>query len=124
MTREDYLNNLEIYSVDKPDYESYVYRLQYRDLLQEEIDNVVMFRDMTAGQYVCGYKDTTMISSNSVCREYFIFELLPEDYLGPEKVIKRITLSKEDYEAWIKLCQQVINKKDDDNGEESISTSR
>ena len=34
-----------------------------------------------------------------------------------------ITLSKEDYEAWIKLCQQVINKKDDDNGEESISTS-
>lgn len=33
MTREDYLNNLEIYSVDKPDYESYVYRLQYRDLL-------------------------------------------------------------------------------------------
>ena len=33
MTREDYLNNLDIYLVDKLDYESYVYRLQYRDLL-------------------------------------------------------------------------------------------
>lgn len=126
MNKEHYLTNLDIYEVEKADYESYVYRLKYRDLLEQEEEegSIHLFWDIAAGEYVCGYRDTKNIASNSYFREFFIFEILPEDLLGPEKVVKKIVLSQEDYEAWLNLCNQVINKKEKpDDGGESVSTS-
>ena len=84
-----------------------------------------MFWDIAAGEYVCGYKEETTIANNTTYKDYFIFELLPEECLASEKIIQKVVLSPEEYVAWLKLCNQVMNGKkgDNDDGEENLSTT-
>ena len=126
MKKEDYIKTLDLFQVDKADYESYVYRLRHRDLLETKEENgLVMFWDIAAGEYVCGYKEETTIANNTTYKDYFIFELLPEECLASEKIIQKVVLSPEEYVAWLKLCNQVMNGKkgDNDDGEENLSTT-
>ena len=92
----DYLENLDIFEVEKQDYMSYYHRLSTRQLIKTRPQqNLTVYRDIELNVPVCGIETVEVMGTNM--NRYFIFELLDEELLGEHKTYRKIVLSQEDY---------------------------
>lgn len=96
---EKYLDNLDIYEVDKGDYEAYFYRLPKDIMKTTPQEGMVVYKDIVSGEYVCGILTENIMAMPA--NRYFIFNFLEEERLGPHKTIKHITISAEEYEEFL-----------------------
>lgn len=96
------IDNIDIYEVEKGDYSSYFHRLPKNELMKTTPrEGLVVYKDVVSGEAICGILTETIMGTN--CNRFFIFNFMEEDRLGPEKVIKYITLPEEDYKYFLNL---------------------
>ena len=103
---QKYINNLDLYEVDKGYYSSYEYRCKDRKLmkltpLNTKEKRIVLWRDIETNLLLYGIEITNVMGMDAV--RYFIFEMLNEELLGSEKTIKYINLEEEDYKTFLDL---------------------
>ena len=103
---QKYINNLDLYEVDKGYYSSYEYRCKDRELmkltpLNTKEKRIILWRDIETNLLLYGIEITNVMGMDAV--RYFIFEMLNEELLGSEKTIKYINLEEEDYKAFLDL---------------------
>ena len=111
------IDNIDIYEVDKKDYESYFYRLPKNEIIKTTPrSNLTVYKDLKENVEICGI-ETTLIMGQNCCR-FFIFNLMDEERLGPHKVIQYINLSQEEY---LTLLRKFF--KNGGNNEENLSHS-
>ena len=111
----DYLNNLDLFDVDKIDYDAYFYRLPQNEMIKTTPrEGFVVYRDMIESQLICGVLSENIMAMPA--NRYFIFNFLDEERLGPHKVIKQITLGLEDYENFMKHLTEISFKKAQEEG--------
>ena len=115
------LNMLDIYEVDKTYYYSYVYRCKDRQLMKRHPrEGLIVWEDLETGKLLYGKEVTNIMASEAT--RFFIFELLDEELLGPEKTTQTIEV---DYETYRNFLEAVAlkNKKEDLYGK-NLFTSR
>lgn len=99
----EFLNHLDIYEVDKEDAISYCYRLKARPQIKKTPrEGLEVYMDIETGLYLWGIETTKVMAQEA--RRYFIFEFLDEELLGPHRTVKRVTISNEQFEEFIKRC--------------------
>ena len=96
----DIPENLDIYEVDKADYDAYFYRLPQNDMIEPQL--------------ICGILSENIMAMPA--NRYFIFNFLDEKRLGAHKIIKQITLGLEDYENFMKHLTEISFKKAQEEG--------
>ena len=96
---EQFLSNLDIYEVDKEDYEAYFYRLPKNIMKTTPQEGMVVYKDMTTGDSICGILTENIMAMPA--NRYFIFNFLEEERLGPHKMVKHITMNAEEYEEFL-----------------------
>lgn len=95
------IDKIDIYEVEKADYDAYYFRLPKNDLVKTTPrENLTVFRDMVSGQQICGYETIELMGQE--CRRFFIFNFIDEERLGTYKTQRRIVLSPEEYEKFLK----------------------
>lgn len=100
------LNMLDIYEVDKAYYSSYEYRCQERQLMKRTPrEGLTIWEDLETGKLLYGKEITPVMASNAT--RFFIFEMLDEELLGPEKTIQHIEV---DYETYKKFLEATAAK--------------
>ena len=111
----DIPENLDIYEVDKADYDAYFYRLPQNEMVKTTPrEGFVIYRDMIEPQLICGILSENIMAMPA--NRYFIFNFLDEERLGAHKVIKQITLGLEDYENFMKHLTEISSKKAQEEG--------
>lgn len=99
---------LDIYEVEKGDYESYFFRLPQNDLMKTTPrEGWTLYKDVITQSYVCGVVIENIMGMD--CSRFFIFEFLPEERLGKELTVKQVCLSEEDF---IKFVEGLTHGKD------------
>ena len=112
---------LDIYEVDKTYYSSYVYRCQERQLMKRHPhEGLTVWEDIETGKLLYGKEVTNVMASEAT--RFFIFELLNEELLGPEKTTQTIEVDYETYKNFLEAVASK-NKKEDLYGE-NLFTSR
>lgn len=117
----NFISMLNIYEVDKTYYYSYVYRCKDRQLMKRHPrEGLTVWEDLETGKLLYGKEVTNVMASEAT--RFFIFELLDEELLGPEKITKTIEV---DYETYRNFLEAVAlkNKKEDLYGK-NLFTSR
>lgn len=105
---QNYIDKLDIYEVEKSYYSSYEYRCKDRQLIKlTPNENLTVWRDIETGLFLYG-KETYDIMGSKATR-FFVFELLDEKLLGPEKTIQKIKVDEETYKKFI---EAVTSKKE------------
>lgn len=105
----NYIDNIDLYEVDKKDYSSYEYRLREKQLMKiTPGNNLIIFVDTKTKEWLLGYEETIVMSMPA--RKYYIFTILPEEQLASEKHYKNITMTQEDFNALIKLLVRDKNE--------------
>lgn len=112
----DIFENLDIYEVEKADYDAYFYRLPIKDLMKTTPrEGLTVYKDISNnGEAICGVLSENIMAMPA--NRYFIFNFLDEERLGPHKVIKQITLGLEDYENFMKHLTEISFKKAQEEG--------
>ena len=91
---------LDIYEVDKEDYDSYWYRLPKDEIIKcTPREGYEFYKDSLTKKYVCGILSEDIMGMK--CTRFFIFEFLPEERLGDELVIKEIIIGEDEYKKLI-----------------------
>lgn len=98
---------MDIYEVEKRDYDAYFFRLPKEDLEEERTESQLIYRDKLTGNKVCGIE--IQEHNHITFYRYFIFEFLDEERLGPHKGYKQIVVSKEEYEKLLKAYAEKLN---------------
>ena len=102
----DIFENIDIYEVEREDYNAYFYRLPQNDLMKTSPEkNYIIWKDICTGEPVCGTETYDIMGQK--CIRYFIFNFLEEERLGKHKIIKHIVLSEKDY---MKFLEKLPNK--------------
>lgn len=102
---ENYLDNIDLYEVDKQDYRSYEYRCKERQTMKmRPREGVCIFKDIKTGEWLYGYEEENIMYM--AARRYFIFHFLPNEELGSYLGITQIKMSDEDYEKFLKLLME------------------
>lgn len=117
----NFISMIDIYEVDKTYYYSYVYRCKDRQLMKRHPrEGLTVWEDLETGKLLYGKEVTNIMASEAT--RFFIFELLDEELLGPEKITKTIEV---DYETYRNFLEAVAskNKKEDLYGK-NLFTSR
>lgn len=117
----NFISMIDIYEVDKTYYYSYVYRCKDRQLMKRHPrEGLTVWEDLETGKLLYGKEVTNIMASEAI--RFFIFELLDEELLGPEKITKTIEV---DYETYRNFLEAVAskNKKEDLYGK-NLFTSR
>ena len=97
---------LDIYEVDKAYYSSYEYRCQERQLMKRTPrEGLTIWEDLETGKLLYGKEVTSVMASNAT--RFFIFEMLDEELLGPEKTTQIIEV---DYETYKEFLEAVASK--------------
>ena len=92
--------NLNIYEVDKEDYDSYWYRLPKDEIIKcTPREGYEFYKDSLTKKYVCGTLSEDIMGMK--CTRFFIFEFLPEERLGNELVLKEIIIGEDEYKKLI-----------------------
>ena len=92
----DIFENIDIYEVEREDYNAYFYRLPQDDLMKTSPEkNYIIWKDIRTGEPICGTETYDIMGQK--CTRYFIFNFLEDERLGKHKIIKHIVLSEEDY---------------------------
>ena len=109
----DYLSNLDIFEVDKADYDSYFYRLPKNEIMKTTPrEGLIVYKDTTnGGELICGILTEEIMAMPA--NRYFIFNLLDEERLGPHKVYKHITMTEEEYREFLSQLQELTRGKKD-----------
>ena len=81
---------------------------------------IIAWRDIETGKLLYGKEVTNIMASEAT--RFFIFELLDEELLGPEKTIQTIEVDYETYKNFLEAVASK-NKKEDLYGE-NLFTSR
>ena len=101
------MNEIELYEVDRIDYDAYFYRLPKDDLMKTTPrEGLVIYKDLlNNGEPICGiYTEIVMAMP---ANRYFIFNFMDESRLGPHKLYKHITMTEEEYTEFLKQLQQI-----------------
>ena len=105
----DIFDNLDIFEVEKVDYEAYFYRLPKTEILKTTPrEGFVVYKDIQSREDICGILTEEIMGTEA--RRFFIFNFIDEERLGPHKVIRHITMPQEEYEAFIKQLSEAATK--------------
>lgn len=117
----NFISMLDIYEVDKTYYYSYVYRCKDRQLMKRHPhEGLTVWEDIETGKLLYGKEVTNVMASEAT--RFFIFELLDEELLGPEKTTQIIEIDYETYKNFLEAVASK-NEKEDLYGE-NLFTSR
>ena len=105
----DIFDNLDIFEVEKTDYESYFYRLPKTEILKTTPrEGLVVYKDIQTREDICGVLTEEVMGTEA--RRFFIFNFIDESRLGPHKTIQYITMPTEEYELFIKKLGEAAAK--------------
>lgn len=108
------IDNIDIYEVEKRDYEAYFYRLPPNEIIKTTPrPGLIVWKDIKENEEICGQEITQIMGQN--CSRYFIFNFVDEERLGPHKTYQYITLSEEEY---IEFLNSLPSNKEKTNGED------
>lgn len=106
----DIPENLDIYEVDKADYDAYFYRLPQNEMVKTTPrEGFVVYRDMIEPQLVCGILSENIMAMPA--NRYFIFNFIDEERLGSHKQYKYIQMSEAEYIDFLKRLQEIAKEK-------------
>lgn len=110
----DYLNNLDLFEVDKVDYDAYFYRLPKNEIMKTTPrEGLTVYKDVKeAGELICGILSEQIMAMPA--NRYFIFNFIDESRLGPHKAYKYITMTEEEYTEFLKQLQQIAKDRKED----------
>ena len=109
----DFESNLDIYEVEKKDYDSYFYRLPKNEIMKiHPKEGFVVYKDLKNEQLcLCGIHTEQIMAMPA--NRYFIFNFMDEERLGPYKAYRHIVLEEDEYMDFLKRLQKVTtNGKD------------
>lgn len=107
------LNNLDIYEVDKHDYEAFFYRLPKNEIMKvRPQEGLTAYKDTITGELICGIQTENVMAMPA--NRYFIFNLMDEERLGEHKLYKYIQLSQEEFNEFLAQLQKAAKKEEDD----------
>ena len=89
---EKYLDNLDIYEVDKGDYEAYFYRLPKDVMKTTPQEGMVVYKDIVSGDYVCGILTENIMAMPA--NRYFIFNFFSKAIPSKVKTLLLTILDK------------------------------
>ena len=99
--KDTYLEHLDFYEVDRADAVSYIFRLKARPQMKlTPQENLEVSMDIETRQWLYGIETINLMGQKA--KRYFIFEFLDDNLLGPHRTVKKIELSYEQYEEFIK----------------------
>ena len=117
----NFISKLDIYEVDKVYYSSYEYRCKDRQLMKRHpYEGLTVWEDIETGKLLYGKEVNNIMASNAT--RFFIFEMLDEELLGPEKTTQTIEVDYETYKNFLEAVASK-NRKEDLYGE-NLFTSR
>lgn len=107
----DLFEELDIYEVEKSDYDAYFYRLPSKDLMKTTPrEGLVVYKDILNGKEpVCGILSEQIMGMPA--NRYFIFNFIDEDRLGPHKQYKYIQMTEEEYREFLARLQEITKEK-------------
>lgn len=110
----DYLNNLDLFEVDKIDYDAYFYRLPKNEIMKTTPrEGLTVYKDVKEdGELICGILSEQIMAMPA--NRYFIFNFIDESRLGPHKAYKYITMTEEEYTEFLKQLQQIAKDRKED----------
>ena len=110
----DYLNNLDLFEVDKIDYDAYFYRLPKNEIMKTTPrEGLTIYKDVKEdGELICGILSEQIMAMPA--NRYFIFNFMDESRLGPHKLYKHITMTEEEYTEFLKQLQQIAKDRKED----------
>lgn len=110
----DYLNNLDLFEVDKIDYDAYFYRLPKNEIMKTTPrEGLTVYKDIKEdGKFICGILSEQIMAMPA--NRYFIFNFMDESRLGPHKTYKHITMTEEEYIEFLKQLQQIAKDRKED----------
>lgn len=107
----NFISMLDIYEVDKTYYYSYVYRCKDRQLMKRHPhEGLTVWEDIETGKLLYGKEVTNIMASEAT--RFFIFELLDEELLGPEKTTQIIEIDYETYKNFLEAVASKNEKED------------
>lgn len=108
------LDNLDIFEVDKEDYDSYFYRLPVNELMKTTPrEGLTIYKDIVnSGTPVCGILSEQVMAMPA--NRYFIFEFIDEERLGPHKVVKHVRLDEAQYTEFLARLQDLTKERKED----------
>lgn len=110
----DIINDLDIYEVDKKDYEAYFYRLPTKDIMKTTpCEGLTVYKDIAnGGEPICGILSEQIMAMPA--NRYFIFNFMDEERLGPHKQYKYIKMSEKEYFNFLKRLQKITEGRKED----------
>ena len=110
----DYLNNLDLFEVDKVDYDAYFYRLPKNEIMKTTPrEGLTVYKDVKEdGELICGILSEQIMAMPA--NRYFIFNFMDESRLVPHKAYKHITMTEEEYTEFLKQLQQIAKDRKED----------
>ena len=110
----DILNNLDIFEVEKADYDSYFFRLPQNEIMKTTPrEGLTVYKDtLNGGEPICGILSEQVMAMPA--NRYFIFNLLDEARLGPHKAYKHITMTEEEYKEFLLQLQELTRGRKED----------
>lgn len=100
--KENFISSLDLYEVDKAYYTSYEYRCQNRQLMKRTPrEGLTIWEDLETGKLLYGKEVTNVMAMDAT--RYFIFEILEEKMLGPEKAAKYVHITEDEYKQILEL---------------------
>ena len=107
----NFLENCDLFEVERRDYDAYFYRLPQNEIMKTTPqEGFVVYKDTTNGEYICGILSENIMAMPA--NRYFIFTLLPEERLGPHKQYKEIVLEEEEYMSLLKQLMAARQNKE------------
>lgn len=110
----DIFENLDIYEVEKADYDAYFYRLPTKELMKATPrEGLTIYKDISNnGEPICGILSEQIMAMPA--NRYFIFNFIDEERLGPHKQYKYIQMSEAEYIDFLKRLQEITKEKKED----------
>jgi len=110
----DIFENLDIYEVEKADYDAYFYRLPAKDLMKATPrEGLTIYKDIpNNGEPICGILSEQIMAMPA--NRYFIFNFIDEKRLGPHKIVKHIQLGEAQYIEFLARLQDLTKERKED----------
>ena len=110
----DIFKDLDIYEVDKTDYDAYFYRLPKNEIMKTTPrEGLIVYKDIAnGGEPICGILSEQIMAMPA--NRYFIFNFVDESRLGPHKQYKYIHMTETEYAEFLGRLQQITKERKED----------
>ena len=110
----DFINGLDIFEVDKQDYDAFFFRLPKNELMKTTpYEGLTVYKDVVEGGIpICGILSEQIMAMPA--NRYFIFNFMDEKRLGPHKLYKHIKMDVKEYEDFLNLLRLATEEKGED----------